>query len=1316
MKNLFAINNFRNPRRAQSRKTAVLLLGFLCLSWFTAWGQTTRYVSSTATGANNGSSWSNAFVNLQDALDAANPGDALWVKGGTYYPTKDTSGLPSLGGRTGSFSFRKNVQLYGGFVGTETALVQRNCNALNPTVLSGDLGVLGNPVDNAIHVCYAKGLSASFVMDCFTIRDGNGTDGLALESGGGWYNDGQGASCSPSFQNCNFINNRGGLGGGFYNDGSNGGVANPAFGYCTFSDNIAEIGGGLYNNGFAGDASPQLNNCTFSQNDAGEGGGMYNNGEMGQSNGHYTDCNFNRNEANHGGAVYNYANNGTTRGEFLRCTIIDNSATQFGGGLASHGVNGDAKSTFNNCSLLRNRATSGGGGMWNNGASPWFTNCLIQENTAKNGGGVYNEGSQGLQAGPRLISCILRQNIASGRGGAMYNNALAGLTESQSIYSKYILNAASWGGAIYADGSAAGGDAQDLYYNCLFSRNQASLEGGAGYGVANDGQSAQAFASCSFSGNVAPTGSLFYLTQANGGVCNFRQYNMASHAHAGTIVSLNGGAMMEIESGIYEAGTPATCSGNCLVGQNPLFTNPAADDLTIPPSSPAVDVGDNVYFLPLYPLDLGGNVRIQGGTIDLGAYETVGAPPCPSVLYVNKIATGANNGTSWADAYLSLQSALAEARINSCIDTILIAKGTYYPTSTTNMSISFELVNDIEIYGGFPNTGNPWFPQRDLVLHETILSSDIGVLGNPNDNSLAVITAGGVPPVNIAINLNSGTIVDGLSIIGGTTGYWIRPSINGANCETVFRDVRFYGANSTGGGFAGQVSIYHWPSASITHIAPTFERCQFYDNYNTLSGGAVNLLNLVAAPTSQCIPYFKNCTFSRNEARSFGGALQVTGQVSPVFDECIFENNRAGMATTTSGGGGAIYFNMPFNSPNTAQRSKFNNCLFYDNRTNVQGGCYLTTAYATNSSIIVDFNNCTFSGHRAQLAGFGSCGGFNTEVVNFNNCIIWDNASTGNGRIMINQGIAVNNFRNTLIDVASCVDPAIRLYGSSVANCLTGMLYNQNPQFLNPASGNYRLALTSPAINSGSNALIPLGTTTDLAGNARIFAGGQVDMGCYENFPGMMRPAVYINTQTPKVYAGFGPGTALLQSLVDGGTAPYTYAWSTGATTADITVQPAQTTAYQVTVTDAQGLVLQAESKIEVINVACQRRNNQQGVVICNGGGNTVCVSVAEANALISSGSAMLGPCAGPQKQDEVIEAQLEPTLVLYPNPVGDILHLSYGDQEALGGMVLDQLGRVVLEFDGQAGEIDLHGIAQGIYIVRIQLQDVVISRRIVKE
>ena len=76
-----------------------------------------------------------------------------------------------------------------------------------------------------------------------------------------------------------------------------------------------------------------------------------------------------------------------------------------------------------------------------------------------------------------------------------------------------------------------------------------------------------------------------------------------------------------------------------------------------------------------------------------------------SILYVDAAATGANNGSSWPNAYRHLSSALAAANEGNGIDTIFIAKGTYYPTgaqSGTNRDSAFLILRgDIYLFGGF---------------------------------------------------------------------------------------------------------------------------------------------------------------------------------------------------------------------------------------------------------------------------------------------------------------------------------------------------------------------------------------------------------------------------------------------------------------------------------------------------------------------------------------------------------------------------------------------------------------------------------------
>src|SRR5690606_38443502 len=128
--------------------------------------------------------------------------------------------------------------------------------------------------------------------------------------------------------------------------------------------------------------------------------------------------------------------------------------------------------------------------------------------------------------------------------------------------------------------------------------------------------------------------------------------------------------------------------------------------------------------------DQRGVTRPQGAHCDIGAYEF-----SPKTIYVKWNATGTNEGSSWTDAYTSLQSALSAA---SSGDEIWVATGTYKPTTTTNRTISFTLTNDVSVYGGFAGT-EAFLSQRDWETNVTTLSGDIGAAGNNTDNSYHVV-------------------------------------------------------------------------------------------------------------------------------------------------------------------------------------------------------------------------------------------------------------------------------------------------------------------------------------------------------------------------------------------------------------------------------------------------------------------------------------------------------------------------------------------------------------------------------------------------
>jgi hypothetical protein len=122
------------------------------------------YVNAAAAGANNGTSWANAYTDLQTALGAANASDEIWVVAATYKPHAST--------RTVSFAMKNAVGVYGGFIGTETLRSQRD-SAVNVTTLSGDIGSVGSSNDNSFHVVTAEAtVTSSGVLDGFTISGG----------------------------------------------------------------------------------------------------------------------------------------------------------------------------------------------------------------------------------------------------------------------------------------------------------------------------------------------------------------------------------------------------------------------------------------------------------------------------------------------------------------------------------------------------------------------------------------------------------------------------------------------------------------------------------------------------------------------------------------------------------------------------------------------------------------------------------------------------------------------------------------------------------------------------------------------------------------------------------------------------------------------------------------------------------------------------------------------------------------------------------------------------------------------------------------
>jgi hypothetical protein len=332
------------------------------------------YVDAGASGENNGSSWTDAYNFLQDALADANDGTEIRVAQGSYRPDRGAGITP--GDRQATFHLKNGVAIKGGYAGFGTPHPDARDIEVYETILSGDLA--GNDADvndpeqlgweptrseNSYRVVTGSQTDATAIIDGFSITGGYANyDDFSQCNGAGMFN----VHGSPTVLNCTFIAN-------FAGNGDGGG-----------------LGGAMYNY----HASPTLTNCRFIYNasialDGGEGAG----GAMGNwsSNPTLTNCIFTGNIAGRdGGAMWNYESNPV----LVNCI--------FSGNLAREGGSG-----------------SFGGGMWSYGGSASLINCVFAGNTARSsqigsgGGGIW-----AAQGNVTLINCTFNGNVA-GRGGAI---------------------------------------------------------------------------------------------------------------------------------------------------------------------------------------------------------------------------------------------------------------------------------------------------------------------------------------------------------------------------------------------------------------------------------------------------------------------------------------------------------------------------------------------------------------------------------------------------------------------------------------------------------------------------------------------------------------------------------------------------------------------------------------------------------------------------------------------------------------------------------------------------------------------------------
>ncbi len=243
--------------------------------------QSTWYVRSTGVAQSesaDGKTWATAFPLLQSALQVARAGDAVWIARGVYKPTVDND-------RNKRFELSSGVKLYGGFLGIETELRQRNWT-INPTILSGDIGVPNDSTDNAYTILYVAQTNRDTRIDGLIVERGIANNPNDLEvyshlpsqSGGGLYMTAQdeGQSAYLTVENCIFRRNWADhMGGAIYLNLRDGGKGTIQLKNTVFQRNRSgSRGGALLIESYQRTGIPTaIEGCTFEENMCRFGGG-----------------------------------------------------------------------------------------------------------------------------------------------------------------------------------------------------------------------------------------------------------------------------------------------------------------------------------------------------------------------------------------------------------------------------------------------------------------------------------------------------------------------------------------------------------------------------------------------------------------------------------------------------------------------------------------------------------------------------------------------------------------------------------------------------------------------------------------------------------------------------------------------------------------------------------------------------------------------------------------------------------------------------------------------------------------------------------
>lgn len=539
-------------------------------------------------------------------------------------------------------------------------------------------------------------------------------------------------------------------------------------------------------------------------------------------------------------------------------------------------------------------------------------------------------------------------------GGGIYVKGDANNSVAYSIARCYLLNNYAYkGGAIYVDGSVQKVATQSLINQCVVYNNVAGTvigkeNLGGGIYMAGAGNIVNTSVFNNENGGVVLSSKAYLVNSTvnrntGGGVDMVDANNSDTHVYNSVVwgnsnVTADSNKQPQFDHSAYPGASADNNNVNLSANNrgdanSPMFDAPSLKtsfdqdynwrrsayptwSWKLVEGSCLIDKGSNdVYnsYSNNYGQDLGGETRIVGTAVDISSYEFQ-AIPAARIRYVKEDGSDSNNGTSWAQAYASVQKAIDDLAAQPGVPgEVWIAGGRYEPTALINgdgTPASFRMHDGISVYGGFVGTESskserakgdmPWQFENETILSGSTFNGENK--WNSTDNKWSLTSASThvvwFAPLPGAESFENITVLDGVTIQGG---------------QAKTSEASNYEGNKGAGVYMSGGNVYLTNSIVKSNVAPSdgggiylkggrVQGCLVYNNSSESRGGGIYVDNAGLVLRSMVT---NNSSLTGGGVYLDNNGVQADGQEHPeylILSTSVVSNN-------TSVNNGAVYCN-----------------------------------------------------------------------------------------------------------------------------------------------------------------------------------------------------------------------------------------------------------------------------------------------------------------------------------------------------------------------------------------------------------------------